>query len=217
VRGFRVELGEVETALAREPGVGAAAVTARSDGESRELVGYVVWEERGAGDVAALRSALARSLPPYMSPSRFVVLDAMPLNANGKVDRRSLPAPDAAIHPARSTRPLTLVEVAVADLWRRILGVEGISPEDDFFQLGGHSLQAVRLLAALRRAFRVDLPMTAFYATATLEGVARALLAHQPEEGHVERAARAMAKLRSMTPDQARSVLASRREGVRSL
>ncbi len=217
VRGFRVELGEVEAALARAPGVRAAAVAARPDGESKELVGYVVWEGPGEGDLGALRGALAGRLPPYMIPSRLVVLDTLPLNANGKVDRGGLPAPDAAIRPPRTARPLTPVEGAVADLWRRVLGVEGIGPEDDFFELGGHSLQAVRLLAALRRAFRVDLPMTAFYETSTVEGVARALIAHQPAEGHVERAARALAKLRSMTPDQARSVLASRREGVRTL
>jgi len=104
----------------------------------------------------------------------------------------------------------------VADLWRTVLGVGGVGPEDDFFELGGHSLQAGRLLAALRRAFRVDLPMTAFYEKATVETVARALLAHQPEEGHVERAARALARLRSMTPAQARGVLERSRGGVKT-
>jgi acyl carrier protein len=95
--------------------------------------------------------------------------------------------------------------------------VEGIGPEDDFFDLGGHSLHAVRLLAALRRSFRVDLPMTAFYERATVEAVARALIAHQPEEGHVERAARALGRMRSMTPQQARQVLERNREGGKTL
>jgi len=217
VRGFRVELGEVEKALARAPGVREAVVTARADGESTGLVAYVVWEDSQTGDVGTLRRALAKSLPGYMVPSRFVELGALPLNANGKVDRRSLPLPDAAVSPARSVRPLTPVEQAVADLWRRILRVEGIGPEDDFFELGGHSLHAVRLLAALRRAFRVDLPMTAFYETATVEGVARALVAHQPGEGHVERAARALARMRSMTPAQVKQVLERGREGGKSL
>jgi acyl carrier protein len=217
VRGFRVELGEVEKALARAPGVRSAVVTARADGESTGLVAYVVWEDARAGDVGTLRRTLAKSLPGYMMPSRFVELDALPLNASGKVDRRSLPVPGAVVRPARSVRPLTPVEQAVADLWRRILRVEGIGPEDDFFELGGHSLHAVRLLAALRRAFRVDLPMTAFYETATVEGVARALVAHQPGEGHVERAARALARMRSMTPAQVKQVLERGREGGKSL
>lgn len=215
VRGFRVELGEVESVMVREPGVRAATVVARSDGESAGLVGYIVWEP-GGGDIVALRRALANSLPGYMIPSRFVTLDALPLNANGKVDRLNLPAPEPAIRPARTVRPMTPVESAVADLWRTVLGVGGVGPEDDFFELGGHSLQAGRLLAALRRAFRVDLPMTAFYEKSTVETVARALLAHQPEEGHVERAARALARLRSMTPAQARGVLERSRGGVKT-
>jgi amino acid adenylation domain-containing protein len=217
VRGFRVELGEVETALARAPGIREAVVTARADGESTGLVGYIVWADPKAGDIDALRGSLAQSLPRYMIPSRFVELDALPLNAHGKVDRRGLPLPDAAIQPARSVRRLTPVEAAVADVWRRILRVEGIGPEDDFFDLGGHSLHAMRLLAALRRSFRVDLPMTAFYERATVEAVARALIAHQPEEGHVERAARALGRMRSMTPQQARQVLERNREGGKTL
>ncbi|HEU5179226.1 MAG TPA: amino acid adenylation domain-containing protein, partial [Candidatus Polarisedimenticolia bacterium] len=216
VRGFRVEMGEVEKALARMPGVREAAVTARPDGEATGLVGYLVWTDPKAGDLAALRRALAGSLPAYMIPSRFVVLEALPVNANGKVDRRGLPAPSAAIPKVRPARPLTPVEEAVADLWRRALRVEGIGPDDDFFELGGHSLHAVRLLAALRRAFRVELPMTAFYETATVAGVARALIAHQPADGHVERAARALARMRAMTPAAAREMLAGRADQVRT-
>jgi len=215
VRGFRVEPSEVEKTILDETGVRATAVVAH-DGESAGLIAYIVWENRPSGDVAALRRALAERLPGYMIPSRFVELDALPLNANGKVDRRGLPAADAAIRPERSVRPMTPVESEVADLWRRILGVGGVGPEDDFFELGGHSLQAARLLAALRRAFRVDLPMTAFYEKATVEAVARALIAHQPEEGHVARAARALVRLRSLTPAQAKGVLEKSRGGVKT-
>jgi amino acid adenylation domain-containing protein/non-ribosomal peptide synthase protein (TIGR01720 family) len=197
VRGFRVEIGEVEKALATLPDVRAAAVTARSDGETTQLVGYLVLGDTG-GEAGALRAALAGRLPRYMIPSRFVVLDALPLKANGKVDRDRLPAPDPIRDRSRSARPLTAVEREVADLWRRVLKVEEVGPDDDFFAAGGHSLHATRLLAALRRAFRVDLPMAAFYEEATVAGLARTLLAHQPEAGHVERAARALAKLRSL-------------------
>jgi amino acid adenylation domain-containing protein/non-ribosomal peptide synthase protein (TIGR01720 family) len=216
VRGFRVEVGEVEKALARLPGVRAAAVAARSDGESTQLVGYLVPGDAG-GEAGAWRDALEGLLPRYMIPSRFVVLDALPLKSNGKVDRHRLPAPDPIRDRSRPGRPLTAVEREVADLWRRILKVEAIGPDDDFFAAGGHSLHATRLLAALRRAFRVDLPMAAFYEEATVAGLARTLIAHQPEAGHVERAARALAKLRSMAGAPRRRPLEESRREVETL
>jgi len=216
VRGFRVEIGEVEQALATLPGVRSVAVTARRDAESTWLVGYVVLGDGGA-EAGALREALKGRLPRYMIPSQLVVLDALPLKSNGKVDRGRLPAPDPIREPSRPVRPFTAVEREVADLWRRVLKVEQIGPDDDFFALGGHSLHATRLLAALRRAFRVDLPMAAFYEEATVAGIARTLIAHQPEAGHVERAARALARLRSMTPPQASQALERRNEGVKTL
>ena len=201
VRGFRVEVGEVEAALSAAPGVRAAAVVAQGDRGAAELVGYVVPAGSEARDIAALREALAVLLPRYMVPARFVFLDTLPLTPNGKVDRRALPPPDRVDAPTRSARALTPVEEGVADLWRRLLGVQDIGPEDDFFELGGHSLHATRLLAALRRAFRVELPMAALFEATTVAGLARALVEHQPEPGHIERAARALSKLRALTPD----------------
>jgi len=223
VRGFRIELGEIESVLAEHPEVLKAVVVlleedpGRGAGADTRLAAYLVSRTGEAPSTDALRIFLAGRLPRFMIPSVFQTLAALPLTPNGKVDRRSLPAPDPRVRSARSTRPLTPVESAVADLWHRILGVSGAGPDDDFFELGGHSLQAVRLLAALRRSFRIDLPMTAFYGRTTVETVARALIAHQPEEGHVERAARALARLRSMTPTQARGVLERSRGGSRTL
>ena len=104
----------------------------------------------------------------------------------------------------------------MAELWRRVLGVEEVGPEDDFFELGGHSLLATRLLAAVRRAFRIDLPMAALFEATTVASLARALLAHQPEPGHVERAARALAKLRAMTDGERQRAFRKARSEVKA-
>ncbi len=212
LRGFRVEVAEVEAALATVAGVRDAAVVARRHGSEAELVGYVVADGTAPGDSAPIRDALRRRVPGFMVPSRFVFLDALPLTPNGKVDRRALPKPGRPTGAARVGRALTLVEEAVADLWRRVLGVEPIASDDDFFTIGGHSLHATRLLAAMRRAFRVELPMAALYEATTVAGMARALVAHQPEPGHVERAARALARMRAMTEDGRRRAPAVARE-----
>jgi len=135
-----------------------------------------------------------------MLPTRFVFLDALPLTSIGKIDRRALPEPGAerASAPA-GHRPLDPVEEAVSGVWRRVLGSAPHSPDEDFFDWGGDSLQAIRLLSALRRAFRIDLPMDALLDAATIAGIARALEAREPRPGHAARAASAFAKLQAMT------------------
>jgi amino acid adenylation domain-containing protein len=155
VRGFRIELGEIEAALARCEGVREAVVLARpdEDGDAR-LVAYLVGEE-GLG-AAALRSALAASLPEYMLPSAFVRLDRFPLTPNGKLDRRALPAPDASAVAARAYEaPQGEVEEALAAIWRELLGLADVGRNDHFFELGGHSLLAVKLHLRVGEAFDV--------------------------------------------------------------
>ena len=149
LRGYRVELGEIEAQLARIEGVREAAVIAREDqpGDKR-LVAYLVLA--GALDPSALRAALRERLPDYMVPSAFVALDALPLTPNGKLDRKALPAPGAHGH-GTSSPPQGEVEQALAGIWSRLLGIRQIGRNDDFFELGGHSLLAIRLLEQLRR------------------------------------------------------------------
>ena len=156
VRGFRIETGEIEAALAAHPAVAGAAVIAREDvaGE-RRLVAYVV-PRAGAPEPApaALREHLAASLPDYMLPAAFVALDALPLTENGKLDRRALPAPEdagAAVAAAPYAAPRTPVEAALAEAWREVLGVERVGIDDNYFALGGDSIRSVRLVAAVRR------------------------------------------------------------------
>jgi amino acid adenylation domain-containing protein len=154
LRGFRIELGEVEAVLLRHPAVRAAAVAVREDGPGgARLAAYVVAADAAAAPSAAeLRAHLGGSLPEYMLPSAFVVLDALPLTPAGKVDRRALPAPTP---PAERDHvpPGTPAEKAIASFWAEALGVERVGVHDNFFELGGHSLLVARVHARIREAF----------------------------------------------------------------
>nr|BFE63262.1 hypothetical protein GCM10020063_077880 [Dactylosporangium thailandense] len=143
LRGLRIELGEIETAIRARPGVEDAAVVVRDE----RLVAYVV----GSDD--DVRPALKRSLPDYMVPAAFVRLDALPLTPNGKLDRRALPAPTVTRSAAVAfAEPSTDAERLVAGIWQELLGVEKVGADDDFFDLGGHSLVATQVVARLRKA-----------------------------------------------------------------
>jgi amino acid adenylation domain-containing protein len=150
VRGFRIELGEIEAALRPAPGVRDCTVVVREDETGdRQLVAYVV----GEAEAEALRDRLRQSLPEYMLPAAFVALDALPLTANGKLDRKALPAPEGDAYARRSYEvPLGEVETALAEIWGEALGVERVGRWDHFFKLGGHSLMAIRLIERMRRA-----------------------------------------------------------------
>ncbi|HEY0022716.1 MAG TPA: non-ribosomal peptide synthase/polyketide synthase [Longimicrobium sp.] len=150
IRGFRIELGEIEAALRQVPGVTDCTVVVREDEPGdRRLVVYVV----GGADVDALREHLRLSLPEYMVPSAFVALDALPLTANGKLDRKALPAPEGDAYGRRSYEaPLGEVETALAEIWAEVLGVERVGRWDHFFELGGHSLLAIKLIGRMRAA-----------------------------------------------------------------
>jgi nonribosomal peptide synthetase DhbF len=174
IRGFRIELGEIEAALAEHPDVGQAVVMARGDeaGDKR-LVAYVIRVDEAGVDAGELRAHLQRSLPEYMVPSAFVLLEALPLTPNGKVDRRALPAPevDAAVRGAYEA-PRTPTEEALAALWSEVLKLERVGIDDDFFELGGHSLLAMRMMARLREMFEVDLPMQTIFEATTVRKLA---------------------------------------------
>src|SRR6185295_18612420 len=172
VRGFRVELGEVEAALAGHPGVRDAVAVARDDGErGQRLVAYVTPASLPA---AELRSFLRGILPEYMVPSAFVGLDALPLSPNGKVDRGALPDPGAA---AAGSGPggRTPIEEMLAAVAAEVLGLESVGRHDDFFALGGHSLLATRLLTRVSRLTGVELPLGEVFLHPTVAGLAERL------------------------------------------
>ncbi len=170
IRGVRIEPGEVEAAIARFPGVVENAVVAIPD-ESGEkyLAAYVVPHGDAAFDVAALRGDLRRHLPENLVPSAVVVLDALPLNPNGKVNRRALPAPGReAFSGAGFVAPEDELQADLAAVWERLLGIEGVGIDDDFFDLGGHSLMAVQLVHAIGERLGQTCTLTMLFRTRTI-------------------------------------------------
>ena len=174
VRGMRIELEEVEAALLRQPGIRQAAVLARRRGGETRLEAFVAHPGEAAHVEETLRGALASELPAAMVPSRIVVLDTLPLGTTGKVDRQALaalPVADAAPRPVGEP-PRGPVEVLVAELFQRLLGVGTVGRDDHFFELGGHSLSAVQLVTQLRRTLGVKLPVSAVFAAPTVAALA---------------------------------------------
>jgi acyl carrier protein len=175
VRGFRIELAEVEAALLSFEGVREAVALAREEvsGDKR-LVGYVTAD--ASLDTAALRTHLQQRLPEYMVPSALVRLDTFPLTANAKVDRKALPAPDARAELRPYVAPRNELEQQVADLWAEVLRVDRVGIHDNFFELGGHSLLATQLVARVRSTFDVELPLRKLFEQPTVEGMTLLLL-----------------------------------------
>ena len=173
IRGFRVEPEEVEAALAAHPAVAEAAVAAVRDASGDPLL--AAWTApAGAASAAELRAFLRGRLPDYMVPGAFVSLPALPRTPNGTIDRLSLPAPrpeDRAEEGAYRA-PRTAVEEIVAGIWAQVLGVERVGVADDFFELGGHSLRAVQIVARIRAALGVELPLPAVFQAPTVQALA---------------------------------------------
>ncbi|GII85369.1 non-ribosomal peptide synthetase [Sphaerisporangium siamense] len=165
VRGFRIEPGEIEARLLAHPEVGEAAVVAIGD----TLAGYVT----GSADFTELAEFAGAALPPYMVPTAWARLDRLPLTRSGKIDRAALPTPQA--HREEYVAPGTDAEELVAEVFGEILGVEKAGVHDDFFSLGGHSLLAVRIVARLRDATGLELPIRTLFTHPTVGGLARAV------------------------------------------
>jgi amino acid adenylation domain-containing protein len=160
LRGYRIELGEIETVLGQHEAVRQAVVVARQDAPGdKRLAAYVVPAEGSALDTAELKQHLLQSLPAYMLPGSFVVLEALPLTPNGKLDRAALPAPEPGQFDRRETyaAPRNDLEEVVAGTWEEVLGVEQVGIHDSFFELGGHSLLLMQVISRLRSALQVEL------------------------------------------------------------
>ncbi|NEQ80572.1 MAG: amino acid adenylation domain-containing protein, partial [Moorea sp. SIO2I5] len=192
IRGFRIELGEIEALLAQHPAVRETAVVVREENpDDKRLVAYfvpfpetrVLPEDAEAENsaitselVPQLRNFLKEKLPEYMVPSAFVPLEALPLTPSGKVDRRSLPAPDWLQQRGQTyVAPRTPIEEVIAGIWTQVLGVEQVSIDDNFFERGGHSLLATQLISRLRNVFQIELPLRKIFEYPTIAALAESV------------------------------------------
>ncbi|RKH55730.1 non-ribosomal peptide synthetase, partial [Corallococcus llansteffanensis] len=175
VRGFRIELGEVEAALTLHASVAEAVVVVRVVGADKQLVGYVVAKAGAPLDAMELKAHLRQRLPEYMVPAVFMVLDALPVSANGKVDRRALPQPEAPRSEQEYEAPRTEVEAKLAAIWAEVLRVPRLGVHDNFFEMGGHSLLATQVVSRVRTELGAELPLRALFEAPTVEALARRL------------------------------------------
>jgi len=178
IRGVRIELGEIETRLNQLPGIQEAVLLAREDepGQPRLVAYFTEQSQVEPLAVAELRAHLLTQLPDYMVPVAFVRLDALPLTANGKVDRKALPKPErAALFTREYEAPHNELESALAQIWAQVLHVERVGRQDHFFELGGHSLLAMRMVSQVRQRLGVELALSDLFANAELAAVAEAV------------------------------------------
>ena len=175
LRGFRIELGEIEAVLVEQNGVNEGVVVLREDRPGdQQLVAYVVPEPSEDVTPKGLYDALQETLPNYMVPAAFVMLDDLPLNENGKVDRAVLPAPepDALRAQEKYVPPETPIERVLAEIWSAVLGIDEIGVHDNFFHLGGHSLLAVQITTRIREELYVELPIHNLFMRPTIHELA---------------------------------------------
>ncbi|MYV45684.1 amino acid adenylation domain-containing protein, partial [Streptomyces sp. SID2888] len=171
IRGFRIELGEIETVLGRHESVGRAVVIARENDEgAKNLVAYVVPADGATVEVPRLRDDLAARLPDHMMPAAFVVLDALPLTAHGKLDRKALPAPD--FSPTSWTGPRTPQEEILCELFAEVLGLRTVGVHDSFFDVGGDSIMSMRLVTKVRATFGIRLSIRTVFEAPTVAELA---------------------------------------------
>jgi amino acid adenylation domain-containing protein len=182
VRGYRIELGEVEEALARHESIRESVVVVRDE----QLVGYVVAAEGATVEVNELRAYLGEQLPGYMIPGVLVEMAALPLTANGKVDRKALPEPGQMESAGEYVGPRTAVEELVAGIWSEVLGVERVGVHDNFFELGGHSLLATQVISRVRESFKVELPLRSLFEAPQLSSFAGTVEQAMRDEQQVE-------------------------------
>ncbi len=211
VRGFRIELPEIEAVLSHYPSVRDVVVIVREDvpGDKR-LVAYLVMEEGVTANVGEIRGYLREHLPEYMVPSAFVILDAMPLTPNGKVDRKALPAPklDRAELGQEYVAPRTPTEEKLVEIVAEILHLDKVGVYDNFFELGGHSLLATQFMTKLRTAFQVDLPLRSIFESPTVADLAKIIdETKQSKAEELDKVSEALKMIKELSPEDIKALL----------
>ena len=210
IRGYRIELSEIEFALAQHPDVREAVVLANATATGdKRLTAYVVLNRAGAVTVK-LRDFLKDKLPDYMLPSSFVVLDALPLTATGKVDRNALPVDEIGVDVKENyVAPRTALEEVLAGIFSQLLSLEQVGVNDSFFDLGGHSLLATQVSSRVREALQVELPLPTLFKAPTVARLATAILADENTRERVDSTAELLLKLANLSDDEVEDLLTS--------
>ncbi len=211
IRGYRVELAEIEMALLEHTAVKEIAVVARENRPGdQHLVAYVVPTNRSTDTVSVLRRFLNDKLPAYMVPSVFVLLNALPRTANGKVDRLALPKSTTARPEQESpfVAPRTPAEESLAEIWTQVLGLDQVGIHDNFFDLGGHSLLATQVISRVINAFKVELPIKSLFESPTVADMTVVITENMAKKAGGEELARMLAELESISDEEARKRLA---------
>jgi acyl carrier protein len=207
LRGFRIELNEIEAVLNGHESVRESVVVVRSSGSGdKRLVAYVVKRAEAEYSELALRQYLKQKLPEYMVPAVLVQLAELPLGTTGKVDRQALPEVEAA-RPELETKyvaPRTAVEEDLARIWREVLVVPHVGVEDNFFELGGHSLMATQVLSRVREVFNLEVPLRVMFQSPTIAGFAIAIVQLRMAEIDSEEAALVLDEVESLSMSEAR-------------
>ena len=211
VRGFRVELGEIESSLNQYWAIVESVVVAGKDtsGDTR-LIAYIVPEEGVEPTSSEMWTFLQEKLPSYMLPSVFVTIKELPLTPNGKVDRRALPLPEQIGDEvsANFIAPRTVMEETVAEIWRQTLGLTQVGVESNFFDLGGHSLLATRVMSQIRESCGVELPLRELFESPTIAGLARKLEEAQPKETELGRILSMLENMENISEEEVIALLA---------
>ncbi|WP_455659584.1 amino acid adenylation domain-containing protein [Pseudomonas sichuanensis] len=203
IRGFRIELGEIEARLLEQPEVASAVVLAHNGPLGTQLVGYVVPKgavEDGLREV--LRARLKETLPDYMVPAHLLQLDALPLTANGKLDRKALPAPDASQAQQAYVAPRSELEQRIAAIWQDVLQVERVGLDDDFFALGGHSLLATQVITRVREQLQREVPLKTLFLDSVLGAFCAGVEAQQAETCVHDELAKSLQALKRLTGEE---------------
>jgi acyl carrier protein len=209
IRGYGVEVAEVETVILAHDSIREAVVVARQNESGEDqLVAYCTSCSPPA-NTAELRSFLRQKLPEYMIPSAFVILDAMPRTVAGKLDRRGLPDPGNS-RPDLDTpyaAPRTPAEIEVEHLWREVLSLDRIGVHDNFFDLGGHSLAATRVVSQVIKKFQLEIPLQSLFRSPTIAQMAEVIAQSQANKIDAADLNRMLAELESLTDEQAQQII----------
>ncbi|HEX7736846.1 MAG TPA: amino acid adenylation domain-containing protein [Ktedonobacteraceae bacterium] len=217
LRGFRIELGEIESALAAHPAVREVCVLLKEERPGEKHLVACIVPRQDAPAPADLREYLRTRLPGYMLPSFYVSLTALPLSPNGKIDRRTLAALSAApVADERMITPRSTLEGVVCALWSEVLGCERIGIYDNFFDLGGHSLTATRLVARLSKVFQVELPLRRLFETPTVADICAALVEYEVTPGRTARIAALRKRVDALSEDDIQALLHAKKSGRKS-